>query len=187
MPSYSTQPVTLGESMLRAIPSSVAKVASRVGVRSPQAVHNWRHGLKLPSPVSQARLAETYGIPIDAWSRPPEAGCGADVEPELGVPASGEPANSSALAGMRALLREVRSRRPAPDGARSVDYFRSIRLEMNLARQISLLEQDAEALDDRIIRTNPRWTKLRDGIADVLAHFPEAAERVASLLDRLDV
>ena len=185
--TYATAPVTLGESMLRAIPTSVAKIAAAVGLKSPQSALNWRRGEKLPGPVSQQRLAAEYGIPVDAWSRPPEAGCGADLEPELGVHASTEPAHGSALAGMRALLREVRSRRPAPDGARSVDYFRSIRLEMQLARHIGQLEADAEALDDRIIRTNPRWAKIRDGLADVLAHYPEAAERVASLLDRLDV
>jgi hypothetical protein len=80
-------------------------------------------------------------------------------------------------------------RRPKPDAeaASSMDYFRSVRMEMDLLRQIAQFEQAAEAMDDRIIRTNPRWAKIRDGLADVLAHYPEAAERVGALLDRLDV
>jgi transcriptional regulator with XRE-family HTH domain len=185
-PSYATEPVTLGEAMLRAVPSSVARIAEAVGLRSPQSVQFWRHGVKRPGPVSQQRLAEDFGIPIDAWSRPPVAGCGADVPPELGEHTAPANTNGSALAGMYALLRELRSRRPAPDGGKSMGYLRSIRFEMNVVRYISQLERAAEALDDRIIRTNPKWTKLRDGLAEVLSHYPEAAERVAAALDRLD-
>jgi transcriptional regulator with XRE-family HTH domain len=191
--TYKTEPATLGESMLRELPHSVAKIATALGLRSPQAVQFWRHGLKLPGPESRERLAATYGIPVDAWSRPttgePDA---TDAEPrELGDAGPNVPTvSSSALAGVRALLREVRARRPASgtaEGTSSMDYFRSVRMEMDLLRQIAQFEQAAEAMDDRIIRTNPRWAKIRDGLADVLAHYPEAAERVAALLDRLDV
>jgi transcriptional regulator with XRE-family HTH domain len=191
MPSlsvYKTEPATLGEAMLREIPASVAKIATALGLRSPQAVQFWRHGSKLPGPESRERLAATYGIPIDAWSRP--ANDQTSAEPaELGSTAPSAPAvSSSALEGVRALLKEVRSRRPAPGAdATSMDYFRSVRLEADLLRQIAQFEQAAEAMDDRIIRTNPRWAKIRDGLADVLAHYPDAAERVAAMLDRLDV
>jgi hypothetical protein len=194
--TYKTEPATLGEAMLRELPHSVAKIATALGLRSPQAVQFWRHGLKLPGPPSREAMAATYGIPVDAWSRPatsePEVDAGATGAglPEVGGGAvTVPPVSSSALAGVHALLREVRARRPKPDAeaASSMDYFRSVRMEMDLLRQIAQFEQAAEAMDDRIIRTNPRWAKIRDGIADVLAHYPEAAERVGALLDRLDV
>jgi hypothetical protein len=185
-PSYATEPVTLGEAMLRAIPSSVARIALAVGLRSPQAVQFWRHGVKRPGPPSQQRLAEEYGIPVDAWSRPASATFEPAAPPELGEHTAPANTNGSALAGVHALLREVRATRPAPDGARSMPYFRSIRIEMELVRLIAALEQAAEALDDRIIRTNPKWARVRDGLAEVLSHYPEAAQRVASMLDRLD-
>jgi len=191
MPSvsnYKTEPATLGEQMLREVPASVAKIATVLGLRSPQAVQFWRHGLKLPGPESRERLAAMYGIPIDAWSRPTTGETSAETPEAVGTAAVLPAASSSALAGVHALLREVRSRRP-PAGAEatSMDYFRSVRLEADLLRQIAQFEQAAEAMDDRIIRTNPRWLKIRDGLADVLAHYPEAAERVTALLDRLDV
>jgi transcriptional regulator with XRE-family HTH domain len=199
--TYKAEPATLGEAMLRELPHSVAKIATALGLRSPQAVQFWRHGLKLPGPESRERLAATYGIPVDAWSRPAtgEPEVEVDAEPgasDAGLPEVGgaavtvPPVSSSALAGVHALLREVRARRrPKPDAeaASSMDYFRSVRMEMDLLRQIAQFEQAAEAMDDRIIRTNPRWAKIRDGLADVLAHYPEAAERVGALLDRLDV
>jgi len=182
---YKTEPATLGESMLRDVPASVAKIATTLGLRSPQSVQWWRHGTKLPGPESRERLAAMYGIPVDAWSRP------VTEEPTAASSATATAAalvSASALAGIHALLREVRSRRPAPGAdASSMDYFRSVRLEADLLRQVAQFEQAAEAMDDRIIRMNPRWAKIRDGLADVLAHYPEAAERVAALLDRLDV
>src|SRR4249920_3367093 len=185
--TYKTEPATLGEAMLRELPHSVAKIATALGLRSPQAVQFWRHGLKLPGPESRERLAAMYGIPVDAWSRPTS-----DDEPVAPSSATGATStplpNASALAGVYALLREVRARRPPPGAeVSSMDYHRSVRLEADLYRQIAQFEQAAEAMDDRIIRMNPRWAKIRDGLADVLAHYPEAAERVAALLDRLDV
>lgn len=186
--TYKTEPQTLGEAMLREVQASVAKIATVCGLRSPQAVQFWRHGSKLPGPESRERLAANYGIPIDAWSRPASGDEPAPLTSSTVAP----PANASALAGVHALLREVRERRPQPggpggDGVKPMDYFRSVRVEMDLLRQIAQFEQAAEAMDDRIIRTNPRWARIRDELAEVLSHYPEAAERVAAVLDRLDV
>lgn len=188
--NYKSDPATLGESMLRDVPASVAKIATTLGLRSPQSVQWWRHGLKLPGPESRERLAAMYGIPVDAWSRPANDQAGGSA-PELGTPAMLTPVGGgSALAGIQALLREVRSRRPTPgseEDATSMAYFRSVRLEADLLRQVAQFEQAAEAMDDRIIRMNPRWAKIRDELADVLAPYPDAGERVAAMLDRLDV
>jgi transcriptional regulator with XRE-family HTH domain len=187
--TYKTEPATLGEAMLRELPHSVAKIATALGLRAPQAVQNWRHGTKLPGPESRERLAAMYGIPVDAWSRPPTGDVTAEAPEPAEAPITTATANSSALAGVRALLSEVRARRAnaGAEDTSTMDYFRLMRMEMDLYRQIAQFEQAAEAMDDRIIRTNPRWAKVRDGLADVLAHYPEAAERVAALLDRLDV
>jgi len=44
----------------------------------------------------------------------------------------------------------------------------------------------AEQVDD-FVRNSPRWRQLREALAEILSHYPDAAERVAVMLDQLDL
>lgn len=200
---YVTPPITQGEAMLRAVPASIARIARELAVRSRQSVHLWRHGLKLPSQAARARMRDVYSIPVETWDRPPDP-------PGVGAPATAASSSSSptptpvraisemqastaaaigvsaTLADTQALIDEVRRKRATP-GLSALDYMRVVRMEAQLLRQKAGLELAAEQVDDRIVRNNPRWRQLREALADILSHYPEAAERVAVLLDRLDL
>jgi hypothetical protein len=197
---YVTPPVTQGEAMLRAVPASIARIARELAVRSRQSVHLWRHGLKLPSQAARARMRDVYSIPVETWDRPPDppgervpATTASSSTPtpvraisEIQASAAAVNGASATLADTQALIDEVRRKRAAP-GLSALDYLRVVRMEAQLLRQKAGLELAAEQVDDRIVRNNPRWRQLREALADILSHYPEAAERVAVMLDRLDL
>jgi len=195
--AYLTPTLTEGEAMLRAVPASIARIARELAVRSRQSVHLWRHGLKLPSQAARARMRDVYSIPVEAWDRPSDPtgpATNASSEPPTPVRAISEIQASTAaaigvsatLADTQALIDEVRRKRSTP-GLSAIDYMRVVRMEAQLLRQKAGLELAAEQVDDRIVRNNPRWRQLRESLADILSHYPEAAERVAVMLDRLDL
>jgi len=200
---YVTPPITQGEAMLRAVPASIARIARELAVRSRQSVHLWRHGLKLPSQAARARMRDVYSIPVGTWDRPPDppgehapatTASSSSRPPPTPVRAISEMQASTAaaigvsatLADTQALIDEVRRKRATP-GMSALDYMRVVRMEAQLLRQKAGLELAAEQVDDRIVRNNPRWRQLREALADILSHYPEAAERVAVMLDRLDL
>ena len=200
---YLTPTLTEGEAMLRAVPASISRIARELALRSRQSVHLWRHGLKLPSQAARARMRDVYSIPVEAWDRPSDApgvtgpattASSSSDEPPTPVWAISEIQASTAaaigvsatLADTQALIDEVRRKRDTT-GLSAIDYMRIVRMEAQLLRQKAGLELAAEQVDDRIVRNNPRWRQLRESLAEILSHYPEAAERVAVMLDRLDL
>lgn len=200
---YVTPPITQGEAMLRAVPASIARIARELAVRSRQSVHLWRHGLKLPSQAARARMRDVYSIPVETWDRPPDppglaapsTTASSSLTPtptpvraisEIQASTAAAIGVSATLADTQALIDEVRRKRATP-GMSALDYMRVVRMEAQLLRQKAGLELAAEQVDDRIVRNNPRWRQLREALADILSHYPDAAERVAVMLDRLDL
>lgn len=51
---------------------TVAAIAAKLGVDE-AAVRNWIAGRRTPNGASRGRIAESYGIAVDAWSAPPRS------------------------------------------------------------------------------------------------------------------
>src|SRR5258707_1242837 len=123
---YVTPPITQGEAMLRAVPSSIARIAGGLAVRSGQSVHLWRHGLKPPSQAARARMRDVSATPVDTWARPPDSAGATAAQPqatpptpvraisELQASATSAIGVSATLADTQALIDEVRRKRATP-------------------------------------------------------------------------
>src|SRR5262245_51781341 len=61
-----------GQRMLLTVPGSLAAIATEIGVKAPQVVHQWKIGAKRPAAPLRARLHTAYGIPPAAWDETPE-------------------------------------------------------------------------------------------------------------------
>lgn len=57
-----------GQRLLMELPGSLATIAEEMGAKSPQVVHNWRNGYKVPNAAARAALQDVFGIPTRAWA-----------------------------------------------------------------------------------------------------------------------
>lgn len=164
--------------MLLHVSGSLAAIAKRVGVKSPQTILRYRNGEKIPAPEVRAQMQIQLGIPIQAWTQRP---AGSVDEPDINT----EELPQTSLHECLELLTVIRRNRNQPNLLAS-ESTKLIATEAGILKLRADLEMRAELSEDRYVREHPGWLRIRNEIARVLAQFPEAARAVADALERLN-
>lgn len=156
------------------LPASVRMIAKAIGA-SHSAVGKWRLGHTKPEAPLRRKLQEKYGIPVAAW----RALDGSDDDPEDDDrPETDTAALLDRL--IRTYTRELKRQDLTP---REIGQFTD-GLQRAVAQKVKI-ERDRELLEERIIRSHPRWRRLKRAIIDALLLHPEAARAVEAAIVRL--
>jgi hypothetical protein len=202
-------PRTEGERLLRAVPLSLAAIATRTR-SSRAAVHDWRARSKRPDAAARVRLQAAFGIPRLAWElRPDAAGAAATSTPAtpdaagaaaISTPATPDAATSTpatppadALAGPAAdvprastleqvveLLNGVRELRNN-DGLDTSTRTRAADTEARVLALKRRIELDLEVTEERFVQSAV-WRRFRTRLMRVLVNHPDVARDVCAAL-----
>lgn len=174
-----------------------AGVAAKVGV-SRQAVTSWLSAHKHPSEQRMAQLSREFGIPREAWYRPPSPPSAAPA----GVPAAASPAEGStspsspletAVTGQRRGRRGPSTYERARAHVQSCDQAIADNPNASPRELCALLNARATALR-ALAACTPNWAWLLDseewrsvenGLVRALEGHKEAAAAVAAEMERV--
>ncbi len=175
-----------GQRMLLAVTGTLAAIAEEIGCKSPQTVHAWKSGEKIPSASARAQMWTAFGIPQRAWSVRP----GGSLEPEpQHDPAQIELAKNAAapstLDDCLALLTVIRRDR-MQTGLMPSERVKLAGAEASILSLRARLEQAAEFAEARYVVQHPSWLKLKRAIVKALEPHPIAAKAVADAIATID-
>lgn len=176
---------TEGQRMLIHVVGSLQAIAAECEVNAIQSIVNWRTGVTIPSQKYRAKMWAAFGIPVEAWDRPPHT---LPVVPDAPPPATFDPdaPAASTLDECRALLAVTKRARLSANVSTS-EMVRLASAEASLLKLRAELEHRAELTEDRYVREHPAWLRAKREISRVLMQYPEAARAVAEALMRLNV
>jgi hypothetical protein len=169
------------------VSASLSEVAGKVGCSSRQTVSDWGKGEKVPGAAYRPRLKEAYGIPAEAWERPPADGRSAPSP----RPSSPPGVTRTTLEQCLALIRDTEAELEADQAAKPEDRLmpsERVKLRDTFARALSLrhrLESAGELLEDRLVRQHPEWKRFRASLLKAVVPYPDAAQAVAAALQEL--
>lgn len=162
---------------------------------SKPAVGSWRAGEKKPGLELRRKIETHYAIPAASWDNAP----GVRVPPPDEVPP--EPAPAPRLVHRP----ETAAKYDPNDPYRDVDELISeCRKGMKLGGLLPAekatwqerllkaiqarhkIQEGQDVREDKIVRQNAQWARIKQAMADALAPFPDAAEAVAVALRALD-
>lgn len=187
-PRPSTPARSEGQRLLLGVKASLAEIARAAGCSSKQTVANWRTGEKVPGPANRDGLRKAFGIPLDAWDRPPAGAAALPRPPALPGTVAGLAASIAALPttreGARELLAFVKQRRGI-EGLPSAEYVQLAGKERDALALCHTIEQAEALTEDRVVREHPRWRAMRGAILKALTPWPDALAAVAAALEAL--
>ena len=185
-------PRTEGQRLLLAVPGSLSTVARAIGCSKALAGY-WRTGKKLPASVFRSKLAEVYGIGVEAWGQTavPETSAPSDygaapmlgVSRSKGVPSEAAPheatpaAVNDVLARFDEMISDARGRRQSKTLLAS-EYARLIGTEARLLRERAIAERE-------INRDHPEWQRWWKAVLDALHAHPKALADVVAAVKRV--
>jgi hypothetical protein len=177
---------TEGQRMLLHVTGSLQAIAHEVGIKSPQTIHCWKTGAKVPSPHARAQLWAAFGIPVQAWTLKPGAlltrpGQLAGEDVAL-APTPAPETGSTTLDDCMALLAVVQRERSQP-GLVASERVKLADAEARILALRSRLEQAAELSELRYVTEHPSWLRLKRTIVKALEPHPVAARAVMDALD----
>jgi transcriptional regulator with XRE-family HTH domain len=178
-----------GHRLLREVTDSNRVLAAKVGCGS-ATVSRWRAGELRPAPAMRTALFEAYGIPLRSWDVVPGAqleGVRAPARPPLppADPNDASVSEKSTLADVLLLIASIREAAAQPDLV--ADERRKLMVDERQALALRhKLEQDAEELEERIVKGHPSWRRIQVTLVKALGPFPQAARAVAAALADLD-
>lgn len=155
------------------VTGSLAAIAARLNMRSPQSIADWRSGKKVPSLEARARIECEFGIEADLWSVRPGVEQTAE-EREVGV---------TALDDCIQLLKTIQ-RDAARDGLLASDRVRLVDAEARILNLRHRLETAAELSEDRYVRDHPAFRRFCDLVLEALEPHPVAAKAVHEAIAR---
>lgn len=137
------------------------------------------------------RIARAYGIPTDAWDRPPEATpIPAAVAPEPvenTTPATDiDPAAISNLEAVHRLLREIRTAAAVPEVTPTTREKLAARELMALRFRHEVEMRDL-LTQDRIVAQHKEWRAVRERLAYIVGGCERCARLVTDALVELGV
>jgi transcriptional regulator with XRE-family HTH domain len=182
-----------GQRLLLASGKSLNQIAIAVGVTPPAAAH-WAHGRRVPKGEAARKLQELYGVPPDAWNRPPASGAAAPGQAPRGagrprkepdaplrdVPPMPPVSADDPLAACRALM-ERASAGIALQGL-SPSEAKSWQDQLLAAIKMAQHLQHAEAIREDTIARTPAYRAMVTRILNTLEEYPDALEAVVQVL-----
>ncbi len=186
-----------GVRLLRALPHRLLDLATRLDTTKASA-HEWRQGTKTPHRSMRERIARAYGIPADAWDKPPgttppPSSADDEEEPdvlEAALPsapaADADPANVSNLEAVHRLLREIRAAAASPDITPTTREKLAARELMALRFRHEVEMRDL-LTQDRIVAQHREWRAVRERLAFIVGGCDRCARLVTEALVELEV
>lgn len=183
-----------GAHLLRKSGAALEGIAKVCGV-STTAAGYWRAGSRKPRLEVRERLAEAYGVPVEAWDEPdPVEAAAPPVPPSSPAPAPApvaapelEPVPAGVQAKAEWLERRVHELMARVGSDMMALPIEQGRVLASCAQTLHLLAKVTGALDlspARIIRSAP-WREVEAALASGLAKHPAAAADVAAALRAL--
>jgi transcriptional regulator with XRE-family HTH domain len=163
---------TEGQRLLRAVPGSLADIASRIGCGSRQSVAAWKNGSYVPDDKYRQLLAIHFGIPYTSWSP-----IGTDDTEEDDGSASAQGDYEELLRGLRRQLRR--------GGLTPKEQLQFTEAIESIAWKKDRTDRDRELQEDRIIREHEKWKVLKAAIIRALVAHPAAARDVEAVLTQM--
>jgi transcriptional regulator with XRE-family HTH domain len=188
---YTDAPANEAVRLLRAIPEPLAGLAKRLDATR-AAAHSWRQGTRTPNPSTRAKMARAYGIPTDAWDRPPEATpppplvAANTAETTANPPGDIDPASLSNLEAVHRLLREIRSAAAAADISPTTRE-KLAASELKALRFRHEIEMRDLLTQDRIVAQHKEWRVVRERLAYVVGGCERCARLVTEALVELGI
>jgi transcriptional regulator with XRE-family HTH domain len=168
---------TEGQRLLAEHPATLEAIAE-VCVCAFTMPAKWRSGSSRPSAAHRAAMERAFGIPASSWELAPTVTVPrVAARPVVDVVAN---ADRSTLAQVDARIAAVESM--LADGLAVSDWAK---FSAELTRLLALrhtIEDSAATRESRIVQENPEWTRIRRGLVNALAKYPDAMRAAVAFL-----
>lgn len=163
-----------GQARFLQVTGSLAAIAARLTMRSPQSIADWRSGRKVPSPEARARIEGEFGIDAALWDVRP----GADTE-EIADCEVGATSLDDCINVLKTIQRESKR-----DGLLAAERVKLADAEARILTLRARLEAAAELSEDRYVRDHPAFRRFCDLVIEALRPHPAAAKAVHEAIQR---